>query len=254
MPKSGALVEEIEDAAGFVVHPWLRQLSAAMSDGASSSFLSSAWSSALVEGFRAQRWVWLLPRLLRPGLEKLLLKRARESFSRKQAAYVQRRLEEGGALKWYEEEGLAEGAHATFLGVVFFQRLGNRGGTYVAFATGDTCMFRVTGNRLALSFPLSSASQFSRYPSLLASCPKNGAGLAGPAIETLTARWEKDDLFILVTDALAQWFLAAVEKGRTPWDQICNVGCQADFEGFVAQLRAEEALADDDASLIYIKL
>jgi hypothetical protein len=107
----------------------------------------------------------------------------------------------------------------------------------------------VRDDNLLMAFPLDRAEQFNSRPVLLSSNPsynhrslsearfKEGEGRAG-------------DMFFLVTDALAQWFLAQYEGQFKPWDTFCGLRSKEDFEKLISQLREERSIRNDDTTLL----
>jgi hypothetical protein len=179
--------------------------------------------------------------------------------------YVRRRERIGRPVAWYEESKLEQGAYATLLGVSFGWRAESesgsveprRGGTWSAAALGDACGFHVRDARLAEAFPLQSAADFNTSPHL--------AGTRVPDRELIASRtvvrrgnWLPGDVFYLATDAAAQWFLAEVEAGRQPWQQIDEV-CDADAlgggaGGWLEKLRADRGMRNDDVTILRCRL
>jgi len=64
--------------------------------------------------------------------------------------------------------------------------------------------------------------------------------------------WQPDDALLLMTDALAQWFLRECEQGRRPWT-LLDFEAASDFAGFVDELRNREELRNDDVTLLTIR-
>jgi hypothetical protein len=63
------------------------------------------------------------------------------------------------------------------------------------------------------------------------------------------------DTFYLLTDALACWFLTAVESDREPWRELDEVGAGAcPFDGWVAHLRRSGNLRNDDVTAVRVSL
>ena len=60
------------------------------------------------------------------------------------------------------------------------------------------------------------------------------------------------DLFLLMTDALAQWFLASWEHGAIPWAELVKLEGEDAFGKFVLPLRQEGRLRNDDTTLVIV--
>ncbi|MDQ3816980.1 MAG: hypothetical protein M3362_04725, partial [Acidobacteriota bacterium] len=59
------------------------------------------------------------------------------------------------------------------------------------------------------------------------------------------------DVFYLMTDALACWFLTEVENGNEPW--MINRGPQKRFEKWINKLRANMKIRNDDVTMFRIE-
>jgi hypothetical protein len=149
-------------------------------------------------------------------------------------------------LPWYAEAKAHEGAYAAVLGIAFTGR------DWYASAVGDCCLFHIRRDRLLRSFPVSSAADFSNRPSLLGSHPRR-------TTEPLTRRFhvrgdlQAGDALILMTDALAQWFLTQVEMDRRPWNELLEIKTESDFLRLVAALRLAKDLRNDDVTFALIQ-
>jgi hypothetical protein len=202
----------------------------AVSDGASSSVFAREWARLLVDEFAqtpfAPGEVW--PRIAALG------RRWRQQVS-------------SPSLPWYAEEKLAHGSHASLLVVTWDLA----GGVWCAHAVGDTCLFVVRKHRLHRAFPLTRSAAFDNRPSLLST---EAARLAGPSLP----EWEKDtgdftggDRFLLMTDALAAWFLAEAEAGKQPWEELPPGETQ--WPCWLQARRTSGALRNDDVTLIEVR-
>jgi hypothetical protein len=166
----------------------------AVADGASEASFAGIWAKLLVERFvndpdtpwRDLKWIGAL----------------RQKWS----ADV-----DGLPLPWYAEEKRALGAFATFLGLVFRPHPADGPTYWRALAVGDCCLFHTRGGRLKQAFPLLKSADFGNRPELLRS---RGDG-AKTRHEFGHGRWQTQDRCLLMTDALAQWFLLAPRNATT---------------------------------------
>lgn len=227
LPKHGHRADEYEDACAAD----LATRRFAVADGASESSFAGLWARLLVEGFTdtAQRAanaeVWL------------------QSAQEKWAAEV-----DALALPWYAEEKRDAGAFATFVGL----RLRSDGG-WLALAVGDSCCFQVRAGELLERFPIERAADFDNRPALLASRP--APRLSGDKRRRRRGQWQSGDRFLLMTDALAQWFLDETERGGKPLEaveRLLNRPDQADemFAEWIEALRTAGTLRNDDVTLV----
>jgi hypothetical protein len=59
---------------------------------------------------------------------------------------------------------------------------------------------------------------------------------------------------LLLTDALAAWFLQQYESKERPWTLLQGLGSEADFEELVAGLRKENKIRNDDVTAVCIRM
>jgi serine/threonine protein phosphatase PrpC len=231
LSKRGNSAAEYEDA--YAVEPAAGRF--AVADGASEASFAGLWARDLVEGFVAasgKSWRNLdwLPEPRRRWAEEV----------------------DALALPWYAEDKRDQGAFATFLGLGLFALGPAQAGRWTALAVGDTCLFHTRGDRFLTSFPLTESAAFDNQPCLLGSRPP----LVDVAWEQAQGRWQPRDRFLLMTDALAQWFLDQTEQGHAPLEAIARLLSEADpqdaFAGWVEERRDKEGLRNDDVTLLVI--
>ena len=228
LPKHGNTAAEYEDA-------WAVDAAAgrfAVADGASESSFAARWAQLLTEGFIAAA---------RPAALGTWLAGQRRHW-----------LEEvnGLELPWYAEIKREQGAFATFLGLGVRGPTAKRRGGWRAVAIGDTCLMHIRDGRCIQSFPTEKAAHFSNEPRLIGS---RGADLK-PDLGKGTL--EVGDRLLLMTDALAQWYLQTHENGGDPWEPVAlalvTEEPQAAFADWIAELRDRDELRNDDVTLLAI--
>jgi hypothetical protein len=244
--KAGNAPEEMEDAcypsrAASGATDSAAGARFAVADGATEASFSGLWASTLV---RLHGRVGLAAETLLEGLPRW-------------GRYWRRRVG-GRALPWYAEEKLRSGAFAAFAG----PRLcgapagaagGSEGGLrWEAVAAGDSCLFLVRDDALVAAFPLDSAAAFGSRPALISTEPAANAGLAAH-VRRADGGCRAGDTFYLMTDALAAWFLGAVERGERPW-QVLERTTQSAFGAWVDAARRERHLRNDDVVLLRVVL
>ncbi len=239
MPKLGNSRAEYEDAAwperGVEVDAEFFQL--ALADGATETSFSGLWAKLLVHAycrgeFSAKRF--------RRTIEKL----GRQW--RKTVTSV--------PLPWYAEEKLQTGAYSSLIGLtVHASTAKSEVACWEALAIGDSCLFQIRKEALILKWPMEHSDQFSYHPILLST-------EIMPEEETSEQRvsgvWAKGDLFYLMTDALAQWYLRQVEQGYALNAIIPDLGDDdsAQFSDWISGLRESEQLRNDDVTLMRVLL
>lgn len=225
-PKSGNTASEYEDA--YAVKP--EALRFAVADGASESSFARQWAELLVEGFvQDAPSAAALPDFVTPL----------------QAVWAEG--QKGKATAWYSERKAADGAFSSLLGVTI------DGDRWRAVAVGDSCLFVVRAGKMLRAFPLERSEQFSNRPSLLSSVGRSNAGVWSE-VATVEGELQGKDRLLLMTDALAQWFLVESEMGRRPWAALAKVTTPEQFAAFVEVLRAGGALRNDDVTLVNVEV
>jgi hypothetical protein len=237
LSKRGNAPEDYEDA--FAADPALGRF--AVTDGASEASFAAVWAQLLAEGFVAAPG--------KPWKELDWLGPARQRW----AAAV-----DGRPLPWYAEAKRAQGAFATLLGLALRQpgpAPDEQPGLWRAVAIGDSCLFQVRGEELQRSFPLSRSEEFGNQPRLCGSRPHGNDSL-NPERELAVGKFRPGDRFLLMTDALAQWFLYQTEQGDHPALDVAHLLAQADpqaaFAAWVEERRQRPGLRNDDVTVMII--
>lgn len=266
-PKYGSTEAECEDAV--VVLPnhshdyMLREpLTAGVCDGATESALAKDWARLLSRA--AAEHAMERPDLLAGG-------NAFEEFASSAVAqwdpwlvrYTQARVAEGRPLKWYEHTKHAEGAYATLLIVRVDPDPGSGSSAdcdasepawrWRAAALGDSCLFHLHDDQLVQAFPVGTADEFGTAPDLFGSRNHDVALLACRTRFT-EGRCRPGDRLLLMTDALAAWFLSAPDQDMAV-RQLLEFSGPDDLSGFVDWLnglRDRQELRNDDVAVVRI--
>lgn len=235
--KAGNRVEEYEDAYWPLdpVDACGTSFSFAVADGATEASYSKVWARLLVEAYCKGQ-------MQEPGLSETLLNL--------QTMWT----ESVGAqpLPWYAEEKIRDGAFSSLLGLTIQEgeSSGLASGVWEAIAVGDSCLFQVRDDELISRFPLNHSEQFNSRPALLSSNPTSNERLPEFVFNT-RGEWHVGDVFYLMTDALACWFLKAVEDGGKPWK--IKRAPQGDFEIWISKLRKEGVIRNDDVTMYRVE-
>lgn len=237
LPKAGHRDHEYEDACWPETSsgrqgPVLR---CAVADGATESAFAGAWARQLARAWGEER---LAPGDLAAGLVG------------EQAAW--RAAVDAQPLPWYAEEKARSGAFAALLGVTVDTRDPEQAG-WQAFAVGDCALFHVRRRALVRSFPAEDAAFFTGSPVLISSLPfRNGA--VAENLHLAAGALHAGDRLYLVTDALGQYLLQAVEAGAVPWGALDRAlaGRRRNFAAWIDALRAESALRNDDVTVLRV--
>ena len=201
LPKAGNTPEEYEDAF------WPKKsidrptplFRCAVADGATTTSFSRLWARTLVRAYcRGQL-----------GRGKAFLKHLAPLQQKWKMAVSQK------PLPWYAEEKLRQGAFSSLLGLTIRGDQGTEQLQWNALAVGDSCLFQTREDKVITQFPLTCSDQFTNRPALLSSNPSSNNRLADH-IYPASGQWQDGDAFYLMTDAIACWFLRAVEGGEAP--------------------------------------
>lgn len=162
-------------------------------------------------------------------------------------------------LPWYAEEKARMGAFSTFIGleINFIDSLLSKSGQWNAIAIGDSCLFQIRKNTLLSVFPIKKAEDFTNSPMLISSNLENNIQCWDKVLNQ-SGEWEKDDVFFIISDALAAWFLCQYEGGNQPWDELLKFSednkCDGNFEQWIEEKRKTLELKNDDVTCLIIKL
>jgi hypothetical protein len=242
LPKAGNSPEEYEDAAW--PHDGVQQEGArfrcAIADGATETSFSGLWARILVEAFGKGR------------ISNSSLTRVLPTLSDRWTLSTS-----SATLPWYAEAKLQSGAYASLVGLTLYQRKqGDPSNGWSAEAVGDGCLFHIHGETLALAFPLQESRDFTSRPRLLSTA-------AGRDVHGSTNRmrckgtWEPGDRFYLMTDALACWFLHALETGEKASETVDSLALYSDMQDFaswIGDLRRAGDLKNDDVTLVHVEV
>lgn len=234
--KAGNSEAEYEDAFWPIVDAeWdVRSFRYAIADGATQASFSRLWAQLLVRAYcKGQLGSHKLHKPLRALQDRWTREVAKKP------------------LPWFAQEKVRQGAFAAILGVTFIQHDENDedaqdDGLWTAFALGDSCLFHIRNNQLLLAFPLKHSEDFNNSPMLLSSNPLNNTQIEAVVLMH-RGSWRKGDLFFLMTDAMACWFLRRLEDLSDPILQLTAVRSQ---EEFIQLVERERQCLDDEGRKI----
>jgi hypothetical protein len=224
-----------------VSHPAITssQLSLAIADGATESIFAKEWANLLVEQFRDSASADL------DTLRKNVI----------QASRIWKRIVKRRSMPWYAEEKAKQGAFCTFLGLKISQ-ISSLLGEVNAIGLGDCCLFQIRNRDLITSFPFMRPENFGNTPALLSSDLKYNEQV-WPLVRICRGLWRVGDTFLLMTDALAQWFMAEVIDGQEPWNVVSSFAEDENnrsFNEWISDLRKSKLMKNDDVTLLVLKV
>lgn len=236
LPKRGNTRAECDDA--FHVAANSRRF--AVADGATETWLSGVWAKQLVRAFTNGNLSIPL------ALEEL------NDLQTKWEKIAHRR-----PLPWYAEEKVHAGAFAAFVGIEFSEPNTGTGAENIwrATAVGDSCLAQIRANEILAAFPLADSGFFNNRPRLLSSKPNVSENSKDLVLEA-NGSWGCDDLFLLMTDALACWFFKEYEQGHKPWNILRDLDTNGhiSFEEMISDLRSSERIKNDDVTLVRVDI
>jgi hypothetical protein len=235
-PKEGAGLDECEDAVGVNV----AALRFALADGATEAFDAGSWARALAVS-------WVEREVAALTVEEFKAWAAGEGESLRESW-------EGKKLPWYAEEKARAGSFAAFVGVSF--EAGGGGLSWRSIALGDACLLQRRGREILAATPLVRAEEFNSSPALV---PSQEAALDAALSRVVTAGGEAEagDIFLLLSDAAAAWFLKLSEERAAVLEEFDSLLAASENEALAALLRRERGagrIKDDDVAAVRIKI
>jgi len=146
---------------------------------------------------------------------------------------------------------------AAILGLTIDENIPGGGcGRWRAIALGDSCVAHIRGEQVLTCFPLDNSTSFSNRPRLLPSNSLHNKSVI-EHLYTVEESWKRGDIFYLMTDALACWFIKETEVGQRPWKFLRELDLPNQdslFQDWVEGLRASKAMRNDDVTLLLVSL
>jgi hypothetical protein len=238
--KRGCAPNEYEDAACPTERTEydVNDIHFAIADGATESLFARRWAEQLV--FAVADGVLSL-HCLSEGLPKL-----RTEW----AAWLA-----GQSFPWYAEEKSRQGTFAALVALEVTSDVGRdeQEGRWYAAAVGDSCLFQVRGEEVIIRFPLLRAESFDSRPSLVGTVSAEEVRLDE---KYATGTWTRGDLFYLMSDALACWFLKHIDGGGRPSDIHGGVPLtdEGQFCSWIETLRDQAVIRNDDCTLMRVSI
>jgi hypothetical protein len=231
LPKQGNSIDEYEDAFApeAIVEEECQIFRCAVADGAAESSFAKLWANLLVDGY----------------CKGFNLEALQKSWREEVSRY---------SLAWYAEQKAESGSFAALVGLTL-----NDDRTWAVKAIGDSCVAQIREEKLLTCLPIGEANQFDNNPHLLCSKEENNQDLKQFWLNT-TGAWEAEDHFLLMSDALAKWFLQRQEKYADAPARFVSFSNQEDFNSFVESERAcldetgQPNLKNDDVTLIRVNI
>jgi hypothetical protein len=158
---------------------------------------------------------------------------------------------------WYREAKLQQGAYAAVVYLrIYRKRSKSNKRLWNAIALGDSCLVQMRKEKILKKFPIERSDGFNNRPFLLSSNPAQVSNSL-ERVQKISGTWAPGDVFYLMTDAFASWFLRAVENGKEPWREFEKFNSDdgnMSFREWVSALRSQGAMRNDDVTLLHVVL
>ena len=114
------------------------------------------------------------------------------------------------------------------------------------------CLFQIRKNKLLRAFPIEDSTEFSLTPALLSTLKAyNEKSLK--SLRTCSGECKFGDIFLLQTDAVAEWFLRQIQIGDEPWHKLLSLDWR-NWQKLIVNLRKKKLMRIDDVTLLILKI
>jgi len=204
----------------------------ALSDGASESFDSRTWAHLLVQSFErdprpSADWLTTTLELYKSGIDLT-------------------------SLSWSKQAAFERGSFATLLGVEVHES----GQQVSVFGVGDSVAVFLEEGAVARSFPLQKSLDFQVRPLLFSTRAGANGFTTDPNFRgkhSITVDVTPATTLLLMTDAIAAWFLTSVENATEEWRRLLALGSPEELQPLVREQRATGAMRVDDVTLLRVQ-
>ena len=207
----------------------------AVTDGATEAFDARNWARRL-----AQNWVQTQSALTAAEFREWVAAEGRELHDSWN----------GLSLSWYSEEKARTGSFAALVGVEL--DLNSESPSWKSIALGDSCLIHCRARSVLKSFPLSRSECFTSTPVLVASDSLVHEGsMNSVAIDS--GNCNNGDVLLLLSDAIACWFLERFEKNDLDPDELFERN-DDELKQFFDEERRTGRMRNDDLAVLRIEL
>ncbi len=151
---------------------------------------------------------------------------------------------------------LEQGVFASFIGVAVY-RFGRDQKRWQAVVSGDAGVLVVRDRRLEALYPQRPSEEVTKAIGWLGSRSNLDDALEDSFLRG-GGKGETDDRLIVTSGPMLEWFQRQVEAGQKPWDALERLAGVPDpqnaFAAWVEWLRDHGGLADDDVTLLTVRL
>ena len=232
LPKIGHDTSECEDVIALDT----QTCRFAVADGATEAFDARNWAERL-----ARHWVERQSTLTSEEFRSWVATEGRELHESWNSL----------SLSWYSEEKARNGSFAAFVGVEIDLETGSP--SWKAIALGDACLLHCRRGALLKGLPLSESESFNNGPVLLASDSSLHESIM-QAVVTDAGVCENGDVLLLMSDAIAAWYLQRLEKNDLDPDEILRTKCDDELSQFLDAERLAGRIRNDDVAILRIEI
>lgn len=242
LPKNGCSQSDYEDAysIGLKQKIYPDCVSFAIADGATESSYSHEWAQELADQYSGKPGQFY-SNAIAGHIQRIGLKFQKQ--------IIDKRINLDAP--WYATHKATEGTYAALLGITL-ERSSRR---FRALAIGDCCLFQIRQEKLIRSFPIEHSSEFNNRPFLLSSSSSCNSELLVKR-QKCQFDYKPNDQLLLITDALACWFLGRHEAQDDVTGCLSELQTQDEFTSFIAKERHKQTadqlplLRNDDVTLV----
>ena len=155
----------------------------------------------------------------------------------------------GLSLSWYSEEKARAGSFAAFVGVELDLNFDLP--SWKAIALGDACLLHCRGGKLIKGLPLSHSESFNTAPILVASDSTLHES-SMPSVVMDSGTCQSGDVLLLMSDAVASWYLQLLENGSS--EDFFDTNRDDDLKQFFDDERLAGRIRNDDLAIIRIEI
>lgn len=241
LPKIKESEEDIQDAYNISSDCTM----VAIADGASSSLYPRQWAQLLVEEFCNYPNDSISP--IQKDYENWL-----KPLQNKWFQYFKKNQNDPN-IEWYLKGTQDKDCgSSTFVGLkLHYSDYPESQAHYECLAIGDSCLFHIKPSSSEIKpFPMEKSQDFSSVTDAFHSSCKYK--ISEPKF--FESNYDKDDVFLLATDALAEWIFKDLEIKGKRWQQLLNFSNINEFTNFIEKLRVDKEIKNDDTTLIRLKI
>jgi len=243
LPKIKENPEDIQDAFSFSADRTV----VAIADGTSTSLYPRQWADILVNKFCDDPNNSI--REINENWQKWLKPLQDEWF--KYFQYIQ----QDSSTEWiFKASQHKDVGSSTFVGLkLHYPDPESNINYWECLAIGDSCLFQIKDQSKTIThFPITKPEDFSSVTDAFHSRPEYNHNSQPRFMDDQS--YEQGDIFLLATDALAEWIFKNLQNEETRWKELLNLSKEKEFSDLIKKLRADQLIKNDDTTFIRLKV